>query len=96
MVTTLALKGCDRDAPFSAADESHAQDDHRIPCRIGDHLQLGGNQGILPFEREEELTTLVAGVAYTKEIADLVREASGGEVITWDYGHGLSYQQSSE
>ncbi len=51
-------------------------------------ITLVRNQGILPFERDDELTTLVAGVAYTKEISDRVREAGGGEVITWDYGRG--------
>jgi len=49
-------------------------------------ITLVRNQQILPFERDEHLTTLVAGVAYTRELAELVREAGGGNVITWDYG----------
>ena len=51
-------------------------------------ITLVKNQGILPFERDEELTTMVAGVAYTRELADLVREAAGGEVLMWDFGRG--------
>ncbi len=51
-------------------------------------ITLVRNRETLPFDRDEELTTMVAGVAYTAELAELVRQAGGGEVIVWDYGDG--------
>jgi len=66
-------------------DPEHRQIARDIAARS---ITLVRNQQILPFDRDEELTTLVAGVAYTRELADLVREAGGGEVIMWDYGRG--------
>ncbi|MFO8030418.1 MAG: glycoside hydrolase family 3 N-terminal domain-containing protein [Cyclonatronaceae bacterium] len=51
-------------------------------------ITLVRNQGILPFDHDEQLTTLVAGVAYTQKLARLVQEAGGGEVTTWDFGSG--------
>ena len=80
---------------FSSPDPARALEvttdpEHRRIARdiAARSITLVRNQQILPFDRDEELTTLVAGVAYTRELADLVREAGGGEVIMWDYGRG--------
>ncbi len=80
---------------FSSADPARAREvtmraEHRD--KAGEiarkSITMVRNQGLLPFERDEELTTFVAGVAYTREISDLIRKTGGGKVITWDYGNG--------
>ncbi len=80
---------------FASPDPARALEvttdpDHRRIARdiAAKSITLVKNQGILPFDRDEELTTLVAGVAYTRELAGLVREAAGGEVLMWDFGRG--------
>lgn len=49
-------------------------------------ITLVRNRETLPFDVDEELTTLVAGVAYTEELAELVRQVGGGEVVVWNFG----------
>lgn len=41
------------------------------------------NEGVLPFERNENQTTLVAGVIQIEETVEAVRLIGGGEVIGW-------------
>ena len=80
---------------FSSPDPAHAREvttraEHRDKAReiAMNSITMVRNQSILPFERDEELTTLVAGVAYIHELSERVRRAGGGEVITWDFGRG--------
>lgn len=51
-------------------------------------ITLLRNEDILPFDGDREATTLVAGVAYTDELAERVSGAAAGDVITWNYGDG--------
>ncbi len=80
---------------FSSPDPARALEvttdpEHRRIARdiAARSITLVRNREMLPFDRDEELTTLVAGVAYTRELADLVRQAAGGEVVMWDFGDG--------
>jgi beta-N-acetylhexosaminidase len=66
-------------------DPEHRRIAREIAARS---ITLVRNRETLPFDRDEELTTLVAGVAYTTELAELVRQAGGGEVIVLDFGDG--------
>lgn len=51
-------------------------------------ITLIRNSSVLPFDPHQDYSTLVAGVAYTNELASLVAEVAVGEVLVWDYGRG--------
>lgn len=46
-------------------------------------MTLVKNDGVLPFDPDEEGTTLVAGVTQVDVLADAARERSDGDVVAW-------------
>lgn len=59
-------------------------------------MTLVKNDGVLPFDPNDEETTLVAGVAQIDVLADAARERSRGDIVVWQSGDDPTDEEIDE